>query len=282
MLARELRFPEVEFSRPAGELGLVTPASVSWRVFRNPIAVAVGGVAAVLLELGEPRVRAGVWGHSNFRRDPKARMRRTALGAMITVYGPLSLVEEYTRKVNAIHASIAGVADDGQAYRADDPELLRWVQVTATYAFAEAYHRHVRPLSAAECDSFVAEAAAGAAYYGVADAPRTNAELERRLVQAEPNLEPSPVLGEFLAIIRSALILPPAARLLQPVLARAAIDLLPPKLAARIGCSGKLTRAERALLKVGAAVAERVDVVDSPWEQALRRLNPAGAARPRS
>ena len=275
MLARELSFPEVDFAVPAGEAGLVTPQSVSWRVFRNPVAVAIGGVAAVLLELGEPRVRAGVWEHSDFRRNPKARMRRTALGAMITVYGPLSLVETYTSKVNAIHAAIAGVAEGGEAYRADDPELLRWVQVTATYAFAEAYHRYVQPLSAGERDSFIAEAATGAAYYGVADAPRTNAELERTLTDAAPVLEPSAVLGEFLQIIRTAPILPPAARMLQPLLARAAMDLLPPDLAQRIGCSARLAPAERRLLKVAASVAERVNVKDSPWAQALERISPA-------
>lgn len=275
MLARELSFPEVNFAVPAGEAGLVTPQSVSWRVFRNPVAVAIGGVAAVLLELGEPRVRAGVWEHSDFRRNPKARMRRTALGAMITVYGPLSLVETYTKKVNAIHAAIGGVAEGGEAYRADDAELLRWVQVTATYAFAEAYHRYVQPLSAGERDSFIAEAAAGAAYYGVADAPRTNAELERMLTDAAPVLEPSEVLGEFLQIIRTAPILPPAARMLQPLLARAAMDLLPPDLAQRIGCSASAARAERRLLKLAASVAERVNVKDSPWAQALERLSPA-------
>lgn len=73
------------FLEPSGERGVVGPGSISWEVFGNPVALAVGGIAAVLLELGEPRVRAGVWEHSSFRRDPAERIRRTGLGALVTV-----------------------------------------------------------------------------------------------------------------------------------------------------------------------------------------------------
>ena len=51
------RGPRVDFEQPAGEPALVGPDSVSWQVFRNPVALFVGGIAAVLLELAEPRVR---------------------------------------------------------------------------------------------------------------------------------------------------------------------------------------------------------------------------------
>jgi uncharacterized protein (DUF2236 family) len=52
---------------PAGEPALAAPDSVSWRVFKNPVSLFVGGVTAVILELAEPRVRTGVWEHSSFR-----------------------------------------------------------------------------------------------------------------------------------------------------------------------------------------------------------------------
>jgi uncharacterized protein (DUF2236 family) len=44
----------VDFRIPVGEPALVPADSVSWRVFKNPVALFVGGVAAVLLELAEP------------------------------------------------------------------------------------------------------------------------------------------------------------------------------------------------------------------------------------
>jgi hypothetical protein len=60
--------------RPA----LFEPDSVTWRVMKNPVALVVGGFAAVILELAEPRVRSGVWEHTSFRTrsgDPHAPHR---------------------------------------------------------------------------------------------------------------------------------------------------------------------------------------------------------------
>jgi hypothetical protein len=63
----------IDFSRPTGEAALVSPDSVSWRVFKNPLSLFIGGVTAVVMELAEPRVRTGVWEHKNFRTDPIRR-----------------------------------------------------------------------------------------------------------------------------------------------------------------------------------------------------------------
>ena len=51
----------IDFLRPAGEAALVSPDSVSWRVFKNPLSLFIGGVTAVIMELAEPRVRTGIW-----------------------------------------------------------------------------------------------------------------------------------------------------------------------------------------------------------------------------
>src|SRR5258708_18159315 len=76
----------IDFSRPPGEAALVPPDSTSWRIFKNPIALLVGGMAAVILELAEPAVRTGVWKHSTFLTHPMGRLRPTGLAAMVTVY----------------------------------------------------------------------------------------------------------------------------------------------------------------------------------------------------
>ena len=68
-----------DFLRPVGEAALVSPESVSWRVFKNPLSLFIGGVAAVIMELAEPRVRTGVWEHTTFRVDPIRRLQRTGL-----------------------------------------------------------------------------------------------------------------------------------------------------------------------------------------------------------
>jgi uncharacterized protein (DUF2236 family) len=48
---------QIDFTAPHGEAALVPPDSIQWRVFKNPIALGIGGVAAVLLEFADARIR---------------------------------------------------------------------------------------------------------------------------------------------------------------------------------------------------------------------------------
>ena len=127
-----------DFTAPPGEPALSAAGSVAWRVFRNPLSVFVGGVAAVVLELAEPEVRSGVWEHTSFRTRPLERMQRTGYAAMMTVYGPRSRTEAMIAAVNRRHATVTGHTPDGRPYRADDEPLLAWVQATASFGFLEA------------------------------------------------------------------------------------------------------------------------------------------------
>jgi uncharacterized protein (DUF2236 family) len=154
--------PSADFLRPVGEAALVPPDSVSWRVFKNPLALFIGGVAAVIMELAEPRVRTGVWEHTTFRVDPTKRLRRTGLAAMVTIYGARSEAEAMIARVRRMHDRVVGTTPAGEAYRANDPELLNWVQGTAAYGFLQAYHTYVRPLSDVERDRYYAEGALAA------------------------------------------------------------------------------------------------------------------------
>jgi hypothetical protein len=136
--------PSLDFSQPVGEAALVSPNSVSWRVFKNPLSLFIGGVTAVIMELAEPRVRTGVWEHTNFRADPIRRLRRTGFAAMVTIYGARSAAEAMIARVRRMHDMVAGTTPSGEAYCANDPELLNWVQATAAYGFLQSYHSYVR------------------------------------------------------------------------------------------------------------------------------------------
>lgn len=137
----------IDFSRPPGEPALAGVDSVAWRVFRNPLSVFIGGVAAVVLELAEPSVRAGVWEHSSFRSNPLRRLQRTGLAAMVTVYGPRTQAERMIAGVVDAHDRVRGVTAAGVPYLANDARLLDWVQATATFGFVEAYRQFVHPLA---------------------------------------------------------------------------------------------------------------------------------------
>jgi hypothetical protein len=105
--------PAIDFTRPFGEAALLPPDSVSWRIFKNPISLFIGGMAAVILELAEPAVRAGIWQHSSFRRDPMGRLQRTGLAAMVTVYGARSIALPMIAGIVRMHAKVAGETADG-------------------------------------------------------------------------------------------------------------------------------------------------------------------------
>jgi uncharacterized protein (DUF2236 family) len=264
----------IDFTTPAGEAALVPPDSVSWRIFKNQVTMFIGGVAAVLLEFAEPKVRDGVWQHSTFRRDALVRLQRTGLAAMVTVYGARSQAEAMIAGVVRRHARVEGHTSGGEAYNANDTDLLDWVQATAGFGFMEAYHHFCRPLSEAEKEALFAEAQPAARLYGAIGAPASQQELLRLFDVKRDRLEPSPIVAEFLAIMRDVPALPGPARPLQGLLLKAAVDILPRWIRERLelGREWSLNRLERAAVEVAARSADRLLLRSSPPVQACRRL----------
>ena len=64
--------------RRPGEAGLVPEGGAAWQVHGDFSAMMIGGVAALLTQMLHPAAAAGVWDHSNFRRDMTGRLKRTA------------------------------------------------------------------------------------------------------------------------------------------------------------------------------------------------------------
>ena len=266
--------PAFDFTTPTGEPALAHADSVSWRVFSNPVALFIGGVTAVLLELAEPRVRSGVWDHTSFRTDPLPRMKRTGMAAMVTVYGARSRAEAMIAGIGRMHGRVSGVTPDGQPYRADDPELLDWVQATASFGFMEAYHRYVRTLTVDERDRFYAEAAPAARLYGATGAPTSVAAQEACFEAMQPRLERSGIVTEFLDIMRRTAILPGPLRAAQGLFIRAAVELLPAWTREILGLDARqgLKPWEGRLVRAAGAMAERMPLPGGPREQARKRL----------
>lgn len=264
----------MDFLQPAGEEALSAPDSISWRVFRNPVSLFIGGIAAVLLELAEPRVRSGVWDYTAFKTDPIGRMRRTGLAAMVTIYGAQSVAVPMIERIRRMHDKVRGVTPDGVAYHANDPELLCWVQVTAEYGFLEAYRRFVRPLGLEERDRFYLEGAPPASLYGAEGMPVSEAEVEGMLQHMKPHLEASPIVMEFLDIMKRSPVLPPPLRLCHGMLLRASVEILPDfaRDALGLGKEWRLKKHESAILRAVAGRLERSVMRSAPAAQACLRL----------
>lgn len=264
--------PPVDFAAPAGAPALFAPDSVSWRVMKNPVALVVGGLAAVILELAEPRVRTGVWEHTTFRRDPETRMRRTGFAAWTTIYAPEDVARRMIAGVARAHDRIEGRTPTGVPYRANDPELLTWVHATAAYGFSEAYSRYVRSLPAEEMDRFYAEGAPVAALYGADKPPNSRAALDAIFAEMAPKLEASDIVLEFFTIVRAVPILP--VRAVQRLMVRGAVSMTPEWARETLGLRREfgLRAGEHTLLHAIGAAAERFVIEDAPPAQACKRM----------
>jgi len=263
------------FLDPPGEPALAPASGVSWRLCANPVSVFIGGVAAVVMELAEPRVRSGVWEHTRFREQPLDRLQGTGYAAMMTVYGPASRTRALIADVNRRHASVTGQTPGGDPYRADDPALLAWVQATASYGFLQAYRLYVAPVSSDEADTYYAEGCEAARLYGVAAPPACERELHDLFDHMLPRLEPSGIVTEFLGIVRTMPALPGPLRLAQGTLARAAVQCVPPAVRERLGLAGREWRPpawQAALLRRVSRAASRRALATHPAVLACRRL----------
>jgi uncharacterized protein (DUF2236 family) len=264
---------KIDFARPPGEEALLPPDSVSWRIFKNPIALLIGGMAAVILELAEPSVRTGVWEHSSFRKDPMGRLQRTGLAAMVTVYGARSIAEPMIAGVVRMHAKVAGETSAGLPYSANDGRLLTWVQATAGFGFAEAYSRYVDPLSQVDFNALHREGALASRLYGALAAPKSRTELQSLFDSMRGRLEPSPIVFEFLQCMREAAF--PAPLLwMQRMLVRAAVEIIPDWIRECLGLTAShgLHPRERWIIGLAAAASDRILLPESPAAQSCLRL----------
>jgi uncharacterized protein (DUF2236 family) len=266
--------PKIDFTRPLGEAALLPPDSLSWRIFKNPIALLIGGVAAVILELAEPAVRTGIWEHSSFRQDPMRRLQRTGLAAMVTVYGARSIAEPMIARVVQRHSKVVGKAPCGASYCANDVRLLSWVQATAAFGFAEAYSRYVRPLNREEFDVLYTEGASASKLYGALEAPVSNAELESLFGSMQGRLKPSPAILEFLHIMRTTPGFPNPLGWMQGMLVRAAVEIIPDWIRECLGLTRLygLGPAERWIVEMAGSLADRIILSASPAAQSCVRL----------
>jgi uncharacterized protein (DUF2236 family) len=266
--------PAIDFSRPPGEEALLGSDSVSWRIFKNPLALFIGGLAAVILELAEPAVRTGVWEHSSFRKNPVGRLQRTGSAAMVTIYGARSIALPMIAGVVRMHAKVAGETPAGAAYRANDERLLTWVHTTAAFGIAEAYNRYVEPLGRSELDSLYREGTPVARLYGAVDPPQSDAERRALFDSMRGRLEPSPIVFQFLQIMREAPAFPRALLPLQRMLVRAAVEMTPDSIRECLGLGEfyGLRRHEKWIVRAAGAAANRIVLPQSPAAQACLRV----------
>jgi uncharacterized protein (DUF2236 family) len=137
------------------------PGSISWRVNREA-ALLLGGGRALLMQVAHPLVAAGVADHSDFQRDPLARLNRTMELSLALTFGSREEVRGAARQINRTHERVAGAG-----YQALDPDLLLWVHATLIDSALLTYRTFIAPLSRDEVEAYYQEAKPIGALLGI-------------------------------------------------------------------------------------------------------------------
>ena len=144
---------------------------MTWKVNRE-VAVHLGGMRALLMQIAHPKVAQGVADHSDFRGNPLGRLRRTFDTVHAMVYGTRDEAVQAAIRLHRVHQSIRGelatpVAGLTPDYRANDSELLLWVFATLIDSAILSYELFLRPLSPAEKQQLYGESKVFARLSGV-------------------------------------------------------------------------------------------------------------------
>lgn len=255
------------------DTGLFGPDSACWKVHGDLTSMMVGGIAALYLQMLHPGALAGVWDHSDFRKDMLGRLKRTARFIAGTTYGDRAEAQGLIDRVRGIHARVTGTLPDGRPYAADDPALLTWVHVAEVSSFLAAYLRYVDPAFPAEDqDRYYRETAEIARRLGATDVPEDRAAVAAYLEAMRPQLRHDLRTRAVAAALASA---PAPSAAAAPAMAAAfdaARDLLPAWAAELHGF--RLSAPRRAVARAGVQTlgrAMRWALVNSAEARARRR-----------
>jgi uncharacterized protein (DUF2236 family) len=153
-----------------GEAFAFPPGGLFWRVCRERCSL-LDGAAAAILQVAHPKVAAGVRDHSDFRKGPLARLRRTLDGVNTIAFGTRAQAAAIAARIAARHAAVRGrmgfEGDAGTDYSADDPDLLMWVIATLVMAAVVGYERALPRLSLSEKEAFYADMRRFGTYFGL-------------------------------------------------------------------------------------------------------------------
>jgi uncharacterized protein (DUF2236 family) len=197
-------------------------------VHADIVAMMVGGVRGLLLQMLHPHALQGVLDHSNFRTDMHGRLRRTARFIAVTTFGHRDDAMAAVERVNRIHAKVGGTLPDGTPYSATDPRTLAWVHVAEATSFLAAYLRHVRPdMPGGEQDEYYRQFAVIARALGADPVPLDRREAEAIFRELRGDLMASAEAREIaqLVLTQKPEGSPPA---IQALLGAEAVALLPP------------------------------------------------------
>ena len=204
------------------------PGGMARRVHADLPAMLIGGVDALLLQTLHPLAMAGVAEHSSYQEDPLGRLRRTASFVGTTTFGTVAEAEAAIAQVHRVHRRVRGVAPDGRAYSADDPELVTFIHVAEMASFLASSQRYGnRVLTPEQCDRYYEEVAPVALALGATWVPRSSDEVESYLLRLRPELYAGPQARAARDWLLRGVAHRPSERAVYSLVVAAAVGVLP-------------------------------------------------------
>ena len=223
-----LSLGQLDLETPKGDPGLFGPDSISWQVHGDFTSMLIGGISALMLQALHPLALAGVWDHSNFRKDMLGRLRRTGQFISGTTFGSTQDADWLIEKVRTIHLHVTGTTLDGRPYAASDPHLLTWVHVAEVSNFLAAHLRYRNPhLSDADQDRYYDEIALVAQRLGAQNVPRSRQQIADYLTAIRPQLVCDERSREVIRLLLNAPAPSVMAKPFGALMMSAGVDLLP-------------------------------------------------------
>ena len=247
------------------------------RVSAEP-ALLFGAGRSLLLQLSHPAVAQGVQDHSEFKRNPFARLQGTLEAVNAMVFGSEELAAGVGRRVRWIHDFVAGTG-----YAANDPANLLWVHATLLDTALRCYRDLVEPLSAEDAETYYREMMRVAEAFGLPleQQPPTLADFRTYFDETVASMEVTDVgrdLASFIVDPTLPLNLHVPMRPLLRTQRIVSIGTLPASLRAQLGFSwdardqARLERVERRVRRVFRAMPRairtapiRVNAVQLLW-----------------
>ena len=147
-------------------MALYGPETVTWRVNQEAVLL-LGGPRALLLQLAEPAVAAGVAEHSGFEADPFGRLARTLEAMTAISFGSETRAQATLSRLAAVHARVRGTLPGGVTYSAEDPALQWWVLATLIDTVLRVERRYLGRLSPDDRVRYYQESKRMAAAFGI-------------------------------------------------------------------------------------------------------------------
>lgn len=125
------------------------PDTLAARVLRHPTMM-LGGPRALLLQITEPGVAAGVVMHSNYGIDPYQRLASTLETIRAIAFGSPQQAQLMRSRMDRAHSAVVGVSTAGTAYDASDERLATWVYAALVDTIMTVEKRYINRLSTTE------------------------------------------------------------------------------------------------------------------------------------